>query len=479
LVQTTTPRPLVTVTADGAGLVSHAGSRLLADLAAATGLDAGLGEAGWFGRARRSAHDPGRVLTDLAVMLAEGGEAISDLAVLREQPVLFGSVASTATAWRTLQVVAEQAAAGLADLRAARAAARERAWLARAELGRAVPTARAGGRAWRGLVIDIDATLVTAHSEKEQAAPTFKGGFGFHPVLAFLDNTNEAVAGILRPGNAGANNAADHITVTDLALAQIPDSERPGQPILIRADGAGATKAWLNHLHALRVGADGQPGLDLDYSVGFTMTDAVQAAILALPAYAWTPAVQIDGRLRDDGDIAELTGVLPAHGVDLQANGWPPGIRVIVRRERPHPGAQLTFSDIHGYRFQTFATNTPVGQLAALEARHRAHARVEDRIRCGKDTGYGRFPSRHFAINAVWLELALTAADLLAWAQTILLDGELAAAEPKKLRYRLLHVAARITHGQRRTYLRIQHNWPWATDLAAAFTRLRLIPVPT
>jgi hypothetical protein len=359
---------------------------------------------------------------------------------------------------------------GLARVRAARAAARERAWLARAELGRPIPTVAAGGRSWPGLVIDLDATLVTAHSDKEQAAATFKGGFGFHPLLAFLDNTGEALAGILRPGNAGANNAADHIAVTGLALAQIPDEHRHGTPILFRADGAGATKAWLNHLHQLRQ----RQGLDVDYSVGFTMTDAVQAAILVLPEYAWTPAVQVDGSLRDGADVAELTGVLP----DLAANGWPPGIRVIVRRERPHPGAQLTFSDIHGYRFQTFATNTGVGQLAALEARHRAHARVEDRIRTGKDTGYGRFPSRHFPINAVWLELALTATDLLAWTQTTLLDGELATAEPKKLRYRLLHVAARITRGQRRVWIRIDTDWPWAPDLAAAFTRLATIPAP-
>lgn len=131
--------------------------------------------------------------------------------------------------------------------------------------------------------------------------------------------------------------------------------------------------------------------------------------------------------------------------------------------------------------FQTFATNTKVGQLAALQARHRAHARVEDRIRTGKDTGFGRFPSRHSAINAVWLQLALTAIDLIAWTQTILLEAgtDLAVAEPKTLRYRLLHVAARITHGQRRTYLRLQQSWPWATALAAAFDRLQQIPAPT
>lgn len=467
------------MTADGGGVVSHAGSRLLADLTQVTGLDEGFDAVAARGRRRRSAHGPGRVLADLAVMLADGGEAISDLAVLREQPGLFGSVASTATAWRVLAGIDT---VRLGELRAARAAARERAWLARVELGHRIPLVRAGGRSWPGLVIDIDATLVTCHSEKEQAAATFKGGFGYHPILAFLDNTGEALAGILRPGNAGANTAADHVTVTDLALAQIPDHELHGQPILIRADGAGASKAWLAHLHDLRRPSDeGGHGLEVDYSVGFAMSEQVQAAILALPAYAWTPAVQVDGDVREGAAVAELTGVLKHHGLDLTANGWPPGIRVIARRERPHPGAQLTFSDVDGYRFQTFATNTSVGQLAALEARHRAHARVEDRIRNGKDTGYGRFPSRHFPINAAWLELALTAADLLAWTQTLLLQpgSDLANAEPKKIRHRLLHTAARITHGQRRVWIRLQATWPWAHQLAAAFARLRTIPPPT
>jgi Transposase DDE domain group 1 len=202
------------------------------------------------------------------------------------------------------------------------------------------------------------------------------------------------------------------------------------------------------------------------------MTPAVQAAILALPTWAWTPAVEADGTVREGADVAELTGMLP----DLAAAGWPAGMRVIVRRERPHPGAQLTFTDIHGWRFQAFATDTPAGQLAQLEARHRAHARVEDRIRCGKDTGYGRFPSRTFAVNAAWLELALAATDLLAWTQTMLLQGDLARAEPKALRYRLLHVAARLTHGQRRTYLRLAATWPWARDLARAFAALGRLP---
>jgi len=455
------------VTADGQGVASHAGTRLLGDLADAVGMSAAFSDALAGLRQRRSCHDPGRVLVDVAVMLADGGEVISDLAVLRDQPGLFGSVASTATAWRVLDGVDEQA---LDRLREGRAAARERAWLLRAEAGRDIPAATAGGRDWPGLVLDVDATLVEAHSEKQGAAAHFKGGFGFHPVLVFLDNTNEALAGLLRPGNAGANTAADHIEVTDAALAQIPDEHRYGSPILVRADGAGCTKAWLAHLRALR----DQHGLDVEFSVGFTMTNRVQDAILALPEAAWTPAVDAGGDHREGAEVAELTGLLP----DLAAAGWPAGMRVIVRRERPHPGAQLTFTDIDGWRFQAFATDTAAGQLAALEARHRAHATVEDRIRCGKHTGLGRFPSRLFAINAVWLELALTAADLIAWAQTILLHGQLARCEPKTLRYRLLHVAARITRGQRRLFVRLAEHWPWRFELAAAFARLAALPQP-
>jgi hypothetical protein len=317
--------------------------------------------------------------------------------------------------------------------------------------------------------IDVDASLVRCHSEKEAAA-TFKGGFGYHPVLAFLDNTGEALAGLLRPGNAGSNTAADHITVTDAALAQIPEADRYGQPILVRADGAGATKEWLRYLRGLR-----SLGLQVEFSVGFTMTTAVQAAIDALPPAAWTPAIEADGSLRDGADIAEVTGVLGDPG----AAGWPAGMRVIVRRERPHPGAQLSLFDRRdGLRYQAFATDTPRGQLAHLEARHRAHARVEDRIRCGKDTGLGRFPSRVFALNAAWLELAFTAIDLLAWTQDLLLDGDLATCEPKALRYHLLHTAAGITRGQLRIYVRLAEHWHWARDLAAAFARLALIPHP-
>ena len=460
-------RPKIVPSADGSGVVSHAGSRLLADLADRSGVSGGLSDALGGLRERRSGHDPGRVLVDLAVMLADGGTTISDLAVLRHQPALFGAVASTATAWRVLDRVDGQL---LGEVRVARAAARERVWLQAAETGRLVLSTKAGGVDWPGLRLQFDATLTEAASEKEGAAAHFKGGFGFHTLTAWCDHTGEALDLLLRPGNAGANTAADHITVTDRALAQIPDAHRHGTPILICADGAGATKAWLAHLRRLR----DEHGLDLRFSVGFTMTTVVQQAILGLPAAAWTPAIEADGSLRDGADVAELTGCLS----DLAAAGWPVGMRVIVRRERPHPGAQLTFAEASGWRYQTFATDTPTGQLAHLEARHRAHARVEDRIRCAKSTGLNHLPSRQNNINTVWVELVALACDLLAWMRMLLLDGALAKAEPKTLRYRLLHVAARLTRGGRRLRLRIDRNWPWKQALLDAFTRLTALPMP-
>jgi Transposase DDE domain group 1 len=465
----------VSVSADGTGVVSHVGSRLLADVAAVSGLPAAFDDAVGGRRRRCSAHAPGRVLTDVAVLLADGGETITDLAVLRHQPGLFGSVASTATAWRVLDSVD---GAALAALKRARAVARERAWLLRAEAGRPMPTVRCGGVAVPGLVIDFDGSLVSCHSEKQGAAPNFKHGFGYHPLLVWLDNTSEALAGMLRPGNAGSNTAADHIRLTEEALAQIPDAERHGQPILVRCDGAGATKEWLAQLRRYR----DEQGLDLRFSVGFTVTNQVKDAIKVLPESVWTCAVDTAGKPRPVDEtglpiaqVAELTLLLPG----LTKAGWPEGMRVLVRRERPHPGATISVFEAHdGWRYQCLATDTGRGQLAFLEARHRAHARVEDRVKAIKQTGMSRFPSREFAINAVWLQLALTAADLIAWTQTILLEGALAAAEPKKLRYQFLHPAARIVHGQRKTRIKIDTSWPWATQLAAAFARLDQIRPP-
>jgi Transposase DDE domain group 1 len=464
------------VSADGAGVVSHVGARLLADLADQSTLTAQLSAVFAHRTAPQTAHDPGRVLVDVAVMLADGGECISDIATLADQVDVFGPVASDSTCWRVLDAIT---ADELADIAVARAGAREVAWAQRAEVtGAALPASLVAGQPLLDrqgrpvLVIDEDATIVLAHSEKERAAATFKHSFGFHPVLAFCDNSNEALAGMLRPGNAGSNTALDLITTLDQALAQIPDEFRHGYPILARSDGAGASKALLAHIRGLR-----DSGVDIEFTVGWALTEREHTAIAKLPATAWSAAIDVDGDPREHAAVSELTGLLPA----AMFTDYPEGMRIIVRRERPHPGAQLDLiEERDGWRYTCFATDTGAGQHAWLDARHRAHARVEDRIRCGKDTGLGRFPSKLFAINQAWLACTLTAIDLLAWTQTTLLhdDPALAKAEPKTLRYRLLHVAARLVRGARRVRLKIDRTWRWAHVLARAFHRLHALPDP-
>ena len=463
-VKRTSSRPKIVVTADGRGVVGHAGTRMVADLADVTGLSGAMSDALAPLRQRDRGHDPGRVALDLAVMLADGGEAIADLAVLRNQPELFGSVASDATAWRVLDGIEDVA---LARIRAARAQAREVAWAQADETGR-LPRSMVGGFVIPGFVLDMDATIVICHSDKEAAAKTWKRTYGYHPLLCFLDATGEALAGILRPGNSGSNTATDHIAVLDLALAQIPDAHRYGNDILIRCDSAGASHAFLRHVRSLH-----DDGVHTRFSIGIAVTEPIRAAITT--CVDWIPAIDADRELRDGAEIAELT-----HLVDLTA--YPEGTRMIVRRERPHPGAQLSlFDSIEGLRHQVFVTDTPRSTCSVqlLELRHRSHARVEDRIRTGKDSGFGRFPSRQFNINAAWLELALTGIDLLAWTRVLLLDGEHALAEPKKLRYRLLHVAARLVRTARRIHLRIAERWPWADELTTAFRRLAALPTPS
>ena len=432
----------VQVVADATGVVSHAGSVLLAELADRLELTAGLSAAMAPTRERPSAHDPGRVLRDLAVMLADGGDCLADLGALRDQVDLHGAVASDPTAWRVIDSIDDER---LGAIRAARASARARAW----GLG-ARPEA---------IVLDIDATLLTSHSEKEGAAPTYKRGFGFHPLLCYLGG--EPLAGVLRPGNAGANTAADHIGVLVDALDQLPDGLREDATtsILVRTDSAGCTHDFL----------EAAVEMECAFSAGMRIDEHAREVILALPESAWTPAIRQDATEREGAWVAELSG--------LDLSGWPAGSRAICRRERPHPGAQLTFSDADGHRFQVMLTNQ-AGDPVVLEARHRARARVEDAIRAAKDTGLSNLPFRDFAANAAWLELVLIAQDLMSWAQTLLLTGDLARAEPKRLRYRLLHIAGRITRSGRQIRLHLPERWPWAEALVAAFSRLRALPAP-
>jgi Transposase DDE domain group 1 len=352
----------VTVSADGRGLVSQAGAVLLWETLRVTGLGRGLSAALEPWRAPRAVHDPGKIVADLAAALALGGDCLADIAVLRGQPALAGPVASDPVVSRLVKTLAADGPAALAAIRAVRAAARERAW---ALAGDAAPGGDGGP-----VIIDLDATIVIAHSEKEQACPTWKKTFGHHPMTAWADHgqdgNGEPLALVLRVGNAGSDTAADHVEAAGLALAQLP--RRLRRKVVVRAGSGGGTHEFLTWLTAR--------SRRLHYSVGMTITEPVAEAIGKVPADARTPAYDGDGQVRDGAWVADITGLL-----DL--DGWPGGMRVIVRKERPHPGAQLRFTDVDGHRFTCFATDAKKGQLADLELRHRQRARCEDPVRQG------------------------------------------------------------------------------------------------
>jgi len=433
------------VSADGTNVVSHAGVRLLSDLADAIGLTGGLSIAMAPTKQRRRGHDRGHVLVDLAMSIADGGDAIADLAVLRNEPNLFGAVASDSTAWRTLDAVDS---AALKRIAVARAEARRQVWAAGADPG--------------FYVIDFDGTLVTAHSDKDGAAPNYKRGFGYHPLLAFLDATDEALAGILRPGNAGSNTTADHVELLAMALAQLPVDPESVE-VVARADSAALTHGFV----------DACRGAHVRFSIGHDLTEPIRNACLAIPPRRWQPAITADGSdEREGADVAEITDL-----VDLSR--WPAGTRAIARREEPHPGAQLTFTDIDGHRFQVFVTDQTDTDIAYLEALQRGRGRAEKLICNLKDTGLTNLPSAEFAINHAWLTIALIAHDLLAWCRVLTLDGDLARAEPKRLRYCLLHAAGLIVRTGRRTRLRLAAGWPWVNELVTAFNRVHLLRLQT
>jgi Transposase DDE domain group 1 len=431
------------VTTGGRGVVNHAGARLLADLADATGLTAALSVAMAPTKQRRRGHDRGEVLVDLAVMIADGGETISDLAVLRDQPSLFGEVASHATAWRTLEAVDE---AALERIKTARAQARAAAWATGADPG--------------AYVIDIDATLVGSHSDKEGAAPTYKRGFGFHPLNAYLDATGEALAGLLRPGNAGSGTAADHIEVLDDSLDQLPLDPHDVE-VIARSDSAGCSHGFLDACRDRQV----------RFVVGHPLTVEIARVLIGLPRRRWQPAITANGSdYRDGAEVAEITDL-----VDL--SDWPEGTRMIARREDPHPGAQLTFTDVDGHRYQVCITDLTDPDIAYLEALYRGRGRAERRICDAKDTGLGNLPSWSFAINHAWLQITLSAMDLFAWSGALVFDDDFARAEPKRLRYCLLHTAGQIVRSGRQRWLRLADTWPWANQLVASFERLHHLPL--
>ncbi|GAB3474303.1 IS1380 family transposase [Amycolatopsis cihanbeyliensis] len=451
------PYPRLVADGSGSGVVSQAGAVLLLRTAEAVGLTGGMSEvlAPW--RKPAAVHDPGKIVLDLAVTAALGGDCLADVGMLRAEPGVFGVVASDPTVSRMVTALAADASKALAALRSARASARAVAWDRAGE-----HSPGHGIDADHPLIIDLDATLLDAHSDKEHAAPTFKKGYGFHPLGSWADHgaagTGEPLAILLRPGNAGSNTAADHRRVLAAALDQLPfrPGYRVGQKVLVRTDSGGGTHDFVRYCHQRR----------LQYSVGFGLTETTAAAADLIPAHVWTPAYDADGQVRDGAWVAELTGLL-----DL--TDWPPGMRVIVRKERPHPGAQLRFTDRDGLRLTAFGTNTRRGQLADLELRHRRRARCEDRIRTAKNTGLANLPLHGFDANRIWIEIVCLATELIAWTQMLALTAHEARRwEPKRLRLRLFSVAARLARHARRTRLQLTTHWPWTELIITALTRL-------
>lgn len=438
----------VKLVADDDRLVSHSGLLVVEKVVERLGLEDELTEA--VGLTFRS-QPPGRTLVRLAQMLIAGGDCVRHLDALRDQPALWAEqrVAHPTTAWRLLAerlvgseaVVAPQLG-GIAD---ARRVVRERAWQA--------------GLRPASVTIDIDAHLITSHSEqKEAASKTYKRTFGHNPMLAYLAETNEALAGILRPGCGSPMDVSDQLEVVDLALEQLPDEVTPDQ-VVIRADSAGYAKQMVAGLRERGVG----------FVIGATLTAPLRTTISELPDEAWQPIVEPAGTSRPDAWVAEA--VWPAHP------GWPADLRLVVRREVPHVGAQFTFTDQDGHRFQAAITNLPI-EAALVERHHRSHAVVEDRIREARQLGLQNLPFSSFHANHAWLQVVLLAQDLSAWTQR-LTRPEKTWMEPRTLRFSLIAVAGRLTSHARQRILHLPSTWPWSEELIDAYRRASQISVPT
>ena len=445
----------VRIEAAGEGAVAHVGLHALGALADRLGvgdaLSARIPPAG----ERLPLHDRGKVATHAMLMLAGGGEACSDIEALRAQPALFGAVPSDSTLYRTFRQISPATLEGLWE---AMAEVRARVWRRSSVTNTTDP-----------VVLDIDATLVEIHSEnKAGTAPTYKRGFGFHPMLCFADATGEALAALLRPGNAGANTVADHLAVLDDAIGQLPPAvtigHRPGDDpdvaarrVVVRTDSAGCTNGFVHGCRARNVGfavvARSNKQIAAAISRTFTETDT-----------RWAPARRQDGEPRDRAWVAELTDL-----VDL--SDWPEGTRLIVRREPLHPGAQQTLFPSAEFRYWGHYTDQ-AGDPVTLDATIRAHAHVEDHIRRLKNSGLRRFPFRDLDANRAWLAVVCFAADLVRWFQLLCLTGPLARAEPKTLRWRLWHAPARLIHHARQDIVRILDGWPHAHAITAAHARI-------
>ncbi len=490
----------LTVTGNGKNVIAHAGAAALRLVADRSGLTQALSDT-LYRDDFTPDHDRGRVLVDAAVMMADGGNTVRGIDVLRYQRDLYGPVASPPTFSRALAEIDE---AGLDRLDNTRAKVRAQVWdLIAARHGRIPPALVATGDLGDTIVLRIDAHFIDTVSRKEHAA-RLRGRYGHHPLAVICDNTGECLAEQLRPGNTGANNAADHIALLTRAIAQLPAGYRHN--LLITADGAGATHDLLNWITALNRPPDGDdPSIRVEYSVGWPVDKHTGTAIAGLPEQAWTPMVAADGlpgipaTLHGEsspltvGQVAEITGLLH------HLHTWPPGLRVFVRRVKPLrdttanalPGVEQLELDLQhaaaGWRYEAFATNSPPAQpdedphevTAWLDGRHRVHARVEDHFKDGNTTGGKRLPSQKFAVNSVWYRTHAIACDLIAWLQLLGCHGNLTRAEPKTLQYQIFHTPATLTRGGRQHFLNFPPDWPYTTHIQAIFHRLFALPIPT
>lgn len=446
----------VVVEGGGKGVVAHVGLHALGAFADRLGLGDSLSARIPVGGERLPIHDRGKVLTQAMLMLAGGGEACSDIEHLRAQESLFGSVPSDSTLYRSFREVTPSTLEGL--------------WEAMREVRAQVWRRASATTGTDTVVLDIDASLHQIHSEnKEEAAPNYKGGYGFHPIYCFADPTGETLGVLLRPGNAGANTIADHVTVLDQAIGQLPEEIAVGhregddqslvrRDIQVRTDSAGCTEfVW--HCRARNVG----------FAVVARSNASIHGAISKIVADGdrWTPAERQDGEPRPGAAVAELTDQL-----DLSA--WPAGTRLIVRREPLHPGAQGSLFPSLDFRYWGHYTDAD-GDPVSLDTHMRAHAHVEDNIRRLKDSGAGRFPFTDIDANRTWLAVVCFADALVRWFQQLCCTGPLASAEPKTLRWGLWHTPARIVHRARQRVIRILDGWPSTDVLLDAYQRIALI----
>jgi hypothetical protein len=465
------------VSADADGLVGHAGAVLLRKLADRCGLTSALGAA--LGRAGKfPLIDRGMALVSVAVVIALGARSMSDIAVLAHQEPVFGAAPSDTTVRRTLELADPRT---LDKIARARARVRAHVWSLICATPAGFPWLAVAGKLLAGwLVIDLDATLITARSDKEGAASTFKMGYGFHPLGAWLANTAESLAMLLRPGNAGSNTFTDHLTVLTAALRQIPSRMR--SRLLVRVDGAGASHELISHLLSLS-----SRRRTVLFTSGWAITQSDEQAIRLLPSGAWQAAVDQDGVVQEDKHVAEITHLMS------RAAGWPDGLRWIVRRTKPsrRQAKNLTaFEKATGWRYSIICTNIPAAggipgvpgshHAQFIDVLHRQHAVVEDGVRAAKSMGLRNLPSKTWVVNCGWVLAANLAADLVAWCRLLgLYDcDDLKDAEPDTLRYRLLSLPARLIRHARARVLKISRTWPWKEAFLACWERLCALPEP-